>query len=302
MNIGIPLNNASDKAAQKTTSDLYVNHSKQYGKSGNPPVGAAMGADSFTGLPNIESYNNYSKAGVFCNIAAVKQAAHTVPADVSETGSILDRFNLSDIPRWNWDLWPSPIAPPAWQQIPHRGMTTLSKSEIRELVRALADEFTSTTSERERQRISDQVRILSRWYASHGAPKNRKAQFEQAMRKTTRNAGGRTDFELSTPKKLMDYLFNSDGRGEENRMRNGMMAEREYPLPGGGTISGHPFGSDAGISFTANFPDQSFMRIHVFNDGGFGSVGTVDMGSERENQLIRELFEYWFRAIGSPEF
>ena len=303
MNIGIQLNNAADKATQKTTSDLYVNHSKQYGKSGNPSVGATMGADSFTGLPNIESYNNYSKAGVFGNKAAVKQAAHTVSADVSETGSILDRFCLSDIPKWDGQPCLVQQLPVSWENVPLRGMSPFSKSEIRELLRALADKFVNTTCEREKDSIHSRVRTLGFWYISHGAPENRKAQFEQAMRKITRDAGrgGGTDFEFNTPKKLMDYLFKrEDSDQEANRLRNGMMSCREYALPGGGTISGNWFGTRSGMTFHVNYPDGSGMRINVMNGGGFGRVGQIQFGSERELQLNREFLNYWDTARGRP--
>ena len=244
-------------------------------------------------LADIEYYNNYSKNGLLGDIASNKQAAQAEPQPAQVAESFVTGFNLNSIPK-SWGSWSSDSIPPDWNQIPHKGMTTLSKDEIKELMTALADKFNNTTSEQERRKIAGQALTLQVLYASHGSPDNRKDLYEQAMKSIQRYAGGeKQDFTNTVPKTLLDYLNERDGLGQSVF---GMKEGVAYPMDGSGTVTAQLAGSGSAVKFEAENQGQQvtiWMGVHTH-------VGFTQTPIER--QLQDEINAYWHRAIGHPDF
>jgi len=297
MNVSKLIYNGAEKAMhnKSTTNEEHI-HSKRDEKQNTDAAGASNAAeDTFGSAPVIEHYNNYSKDGVLGDIKFNQHMCQVTPTIDSPTGMVVTSFNLDAIPE-NWGSWSSDSIPPDWNQIPHKGMTTLSKDEIKELMTALADKFNNATSEQERGKIARQALTLQVLYASHGSPDNRKELYEQAMKTIQRYAGGeKQDFKHTDPKTLLDYLNERDGLGQ-GVFGKGMKEGVAYPMEGGGTLVAQLAGSGSAVKFEAENQGQQvtiWMGVHTF-------VGFTQ--TPLEHQLQEEINAYWLRAIGHPDF
>jgi hypothetical protein len=258
--------------------------------------------DTFSSTPEIEHYNNYSKAGVLFISIDAEQTSQSETTSVTEAYSLVENFNLNSIPE-SWSTWHMDSLSPDWSKVPHKGMTALSKDEIKELMHDLTDEFNNSTSKLEKQKIGNQVRTLQTWYISHGSPEDRKAVFERAMKTIRRHAGeniDKFDYNHTDRKTLLDYLMKRDaysygsGKGSEN----GMKLEKPYPMDGGGTVTAvSVVGMMEGIRFEVNYQGHKVMDITT------GSKPSVHFeGTALEAELQNEINAFWFRAIGHRDF
>jgi hypothetical protein len=268
------------KAGLEIPESMRGDNPRQVRRTGISPT------DRFDSTPEIEHYNNYSKNGVLMSAASAEAV----------NDSVYDTLisNLNAIPE-SWGVWHTDSFPPNWNDIPHKGMTALSKDEIKNLMRALAEKFNNTTNEFERARIGRQAATMKTYYVSHGSPDNRQELFEQAMRTINKHAGsGRMDFNHTDQKTLLDYLMAREAYSTGKGMKEGV----PYPIAGGGTVTfAAVVGSNSGARFEVEHNGQPAMSITISPKSSVNF-----MANSEEMQLNDEINAFWFRAIGNSAF
>ncbi|SHI22684.1 hypothetical protein SAMN02745823_03625 [Sporobacter termitidis DSM 10068] len=160
--------------------------------------------------------------------------------------------NLSRTERWSSNN-ASSVVSPNWNQIPHKGMTTLSQDEIKSLVKDYAVQFENAASEQEKDRIWGQVQNLFIQYVSSVSP-DRKSLYEQAIKTIKQNAGDKQKSDISEWKTLVDLLNEHDGSGK------GMRFDKAYSMAGGGTVTAVRV-TGGGAIFQVDYQGQTVLSI-----------------------------------------
>jgi hypothetical protein len=293
MIIGKTAHNHSDKSIQQESQNEAIVHAKPVNRQNADSVGVQIVyADSLGSTQNIEHYNNYSKDGVLNDIIDSKLEPQSVSPAAPESESTEPQFDLRAIPETREVGWLTQSLRPNWSLIPHRGMTTLSKGEIKEHIKALGEKFRNTSCENERGRLQNQARTLKMYYLSHGSPdiSFRKNLLEQAMRTIRRHTGGGDGGEENStiPRTLLDYLLKHEGKG--------MVFDKPYPMDGGGTVTAvATVGPNSGVAFEVHYQGQHLISLTV---GVPPSVSFIQ--TQQEIELHEEISAIWFRAIGNP--
>ncbi|MCL2200511.1 MAG: hypothetical protein FWB75_00970 [Oscillospiraceae bacterium] len=265
MNVSNLLSNVAEKPVFTGTTDELQNKQCSNSSEGTDS-GPVKVVDSFGSAPDIDHYNNYSKTGVIAENIAPHQAS------------------LSQSPRTSKHL---PGAVPDWTNIPSRGMSALSKDEIRQRVRELGVALANATSDDERGEILEEYWSLQLQFISHASP-DRKAIHARAVETIERHAGGGQGFGLSSPRTLLDHLISRDNSSM------GMRFDKAYPIAGGGSVTAKMV-TGGGATFRVEHLGEPVLIIGVGQSQGNGVFYKL---TSAESTLKREIVDLFDRAAG----
>ena len=187
---------------------------------------------------------------------------------------------------------------PNWANIPTKGASRLSYDEIKGQVKALGEQFSRATSEKEKEQISQKAERLFTMCMSLVAP-DRKALYENAMKEMKKQGGiGKKEREEPTLQKtLMDYLNMRDALGEYKDGKS-MKFDKAYHFAGGGSVTAGEV-TGGGAIFDVAFNGESVLSIHA---GCLLGNGVYCTPTAAEQAITKEIGTIWHNAKGGPSW
>jgi hypothetical protein len=186
---------------------------------------------------------------------------------------------------------------PNWNNIPHKGMTTLTKDEILAQLREIAKQEATAADDRERDDLAKKRQGLFTAYESFGSP-DRKTLFDDALDTVKKNAGNllKKGGEVPEQKDVFDFIKERDFKRagfspseEENSMiplrALGMEFNERYYFKNDGSVRAKSSPKD-GINFEIFHETQKVMNVK--RDGSVSHIAT-----DEEKKLRKEITDFY---------
>lgn len=172
---------------------------------------------------------------------------------------------------------------PNWNIIPSANMAALPREEIISKVKELAVNAANASTDKEKERIQDQLQELNTQYISYVSP-DRKLLYKQAL-KTIAKMVSREKKEkpsVNPQKTLIDILNEHDGIG--------LVFNKSYVIEGSGTVTAYHV-TGGGFMFDVGYGGENVMSINVGCLLGNGVYYTPTLAEQVRAREISDIFD-----------
>jgi hypothetical protein len=170
-----------------------------------------------------------------------------------------------------------------WTKTPTKQENLPSMNELREKVKENAKAFANATTDKERDRLTAESKILFTQYVSHVSP-DRKELLNKALKTIEKESGkgtGNTKSETIEPKTIFDFLIEAD------KKEKGMEYDKPYNFDGGTvTAAQTTYGSPR---YTVKVGGHNAITIDPRSGIGF-------FKTPAERTARQDIVDLWFNA------